>query len=114
LGEVEQATIPARIGPYRGLGKQAAHRVDGGGGEGVSVGVDADHAVDRAGQPGHRHGSFLLVGLVESAWRAPRGASVTGHNRGLDRLLIRPAGGGSGRRRHHGRQLVTKATQVGA
>jgi hypothetical protein len=32
----------------------------------------------------------------------------------LDRLLIRPANGASGRRRHHGRQLVTKAAPMGA
>jgi hypothetical protein len=58
-GELEQATIAGRVRADRGLGPQAADRVGGGGGQGVAVGVDADHAVDDAGQPGHRHGSSL-------------------------------------------------------
>jgi len=62
LGELKQATIAARICPYRRLGEQAAHRVGGGRGESVAVGVDADHPVDGAGQRGHRCSSFLLVG----------------------------------------------------
>jgi len=42
-------------------------------------------------------------------------AAVRGHNpQGLDRLLIKPASGVPGRRRHHGRQLVTKATRMDA
>jgi hypothetical protein len=90
-GEVEQATVAGRICPYRGLGDQATHRV-GGGSERVPVGVDADHAVDGAGQPAHPRSSFLLVGLVVPAWRTPRGASVMGHDPGrVDRLLISPA-----------------------
>jgi hypothetical protein len=61
LGEVQQATITGRVGPNRGLGEQAADRVGGGGGEGVAVGIDADHAVDGAGQPAHRKGSSLSL-----------------------------------------------------
>jgi hypothetical protein len=64
LGEVQKATVAGRIRPYRGLGKQAAHRVGGGRGKGVAVGVDADHAVNGAGQPAHRHGSSLWFSVV--------------------------------------------------
>jgi len=47
------------------------------------------------------------VGSGGIGLEAPRGTSVMGHNPlGLDRLHIRPASGGPGRRRHHGRQLV--------
>jgi hypothetical protein len=80
LGKVEQATVAGRVCAHRRLGKQAAHHVGGGRGEGVAVGVDADHPINGSGQPSHSSGSFLLVGLVVSAWRTPRGASVTGHN----------------------------------
>jgi hypothetical protein len=45
---------------------------------------------------------------------APRGASVTGHNRGWTGCSSGQQCGGSGRRRHHDRQLVTKATRMGA
>jgi hypothetical protein len=56
-GEVEQAMVAGRISAHRRLGEQAAYWVSGGG-EGVAVGVDADHAVDGAGQPAHRKGPF--------------------------------------------------------
>jgi hypothetical protein len=61
VGEVEQATIAGRICPYRGLGEQAAYRIGGSRGQGVTVGVDTDHPVDSAGQPAHRHGSSLSL-----------------------------------------------------
>jgi hypothetical protein len=60
-GEVEQPTVTGRIGTDRGLGEQAAHRVGDGGGQGVAVGVDADHPVDDAAQPAHRNGSSVVA-----------------------------------------------------
>jgi hypothetical protein len=36
MGEAEQVTVAGRVGADRGLGKQATHHVDGGGGEGVA------------------------------------------------------------------------------
>jgi hypothetical protein len=61
LSEVKQATVASRLCPDRRLGKQAAHHVAGERGEGVAVGVDADHAVDGPGQPAHRYGSSLSL-----------------------------------------------------
>ena len=60
-GEVEQATIAGRIRAHRRLGEQTPDRVGGGRGEGVAVGVDADHPVDGAGQPAHRKGFSLSL-----------------------------------------------------
>jgi hypothetical protein len=68
-GEVEQTTVTGRVRTDRRLGKQTAHRIGGGGSKRVAVSVDADNAVDGAGQRGHRNDSFLFVGLIVSAWR---------------------------------------------
>jgi hypothetical protein len=91
-GDVVQATIAGRIGASPMSGRAGGvpgrwrRRPE------CRGGVAADHAVDGAGQPAHRHGLLPTRGLVVSAWRTPRGTPVTGHNpRGLDRLLIRPA-----------------------
>jgi hypothetical protein len=67
LGEGQQATIASRVGPNRGLGERAAYRVSGGGGEGVAVGVDADHPINGAGQSSKR--LLPARGLIVSAWR---------------------------------------------
>jgi hypothetical protein len=79
LGEVEQVTVAGRIRAHRRLGEQAAHHVDSGGSEGVAVGSTpitpsvAPASLVIAMAP-------LCRCLVVSAWRTPRGASVTGHN----------------------------------
>ena len=107
-GEVEQATVAGPVGADRHLGEQAPHRVGGSGGQGVSVGVDADDAVNGASQPGHCDSSSVLwatVGLEDTARQICDGSQPegwTGCSSGQQRW--------SGRRRHHGRQLVTKAT----
>jgi hypothetical protein len=84
LGEVQKATVAGRIRPYRGLGKQAAHRVGGGRGKGVAVGGRRRSRRQwcRPACSSPRLLSMVLCRwLVVSAWRTPRGASVTGHNR---------------------------------
>jgi hypothetical protein len=53
VGEVQQPPVAGRVGAGGGLGQHAAEAVDGGGGERVAVGVDADDAVDRLCQHGH-------------------------------------------------------------
>jgi hypothetical protein len=58
-GKVEQLTVAGPIRADRCLGEQATNRVGGGSGEGVAVGVDANHAVDDGGQPGHHSDSSL-------------------------------------------------------
>jgi hypothetical protein len=82
LGEVEQLPVAGRIGAGGELSQHAAEVADGGGGEGVAVGVDADDAVDELCQHGHcgsppwMGAAVVGVGLEES----PRGITVTGHN----------------------------------
>jgi hypothetical protein len=72
-GELEQLTVAGPISTHRCLGEQATHHVGDSSREGVAVGVDADHAVYDAGQPGHRIGSSLSwpgrVGLEDTARR---------------------------------------------
>ena len=86
----------------------------GGRSQGVAVGVDA-RSRRRWRRPAWSSPWLLSdAGLVVSAWRTPRGVSVDeSQPEGLDRLLIKPARRWPGRRRHHDRQLVTKATLSG-
>lgn len=101
LSEVEQGLVAGQVGSRRGLPQGPAYPIGGCGGEGVAVGVHPDHPVDGVGQPGHRSRSPFPWALGRVGLETPRGASVTGHNpRRLDRLLIRPASGVPGRRRH--------------
>jgi hypothetical protein len=53
LGEAEQPLVAGRVGADRGPGQHATEAGDGGRGQGVAVGVDADDAVDRLCQHGH-------------------------------------------------------------
>jgi hypothetical protein len=87
-GELEQLTVAGRVCHHRRLGDQATHHVGYSSREGVAVGVDADHSVDDAGQPGHRSGSSLswsgCVGLEDTARHScdgsqPRGAGQAAH-----------------------------------
>jgi hypothetical protein len=82
LGEVEQLPVADRVGAGGDLSQHAAEVADGGCGEGVAVGVDADDAVDQLCQ--HGHAVVLLVRgrpWSASAWEeSPRGRTVTGHN----------------------------------
>jgi hypothetical protein len=113
LAELQQALVAPEIGGRHSLRQGAPDPVGGCGGQGVPVGVHPDHPVDGVGQPGHCARAPFQQTPGRGGLEPPRGASVTGHNpQGLDRLLIRPASGVPGRRRHHGRHLVTKATQV--
>jgi hypothetical protein len=59
LGEAEQPLVAGRISAGGGVGEHAAEVADGGCGEGVAVGVDADDAVDQLCQ--HGHAVVLLV-----------------------------------------------------
>jgi hypothetical protein len=82
LGEAEQPLVAGRISAGGGVGEHAAEVADGGCGEGVAVGVDANDAVDQLGQHGHAEvpprarAAVVGVGWEES----PRGTTVTGHN----------------------------------
>jgi hypothetical protein len=58
-GEVEQLLVADGIGAHGGLGQHTAEVADGGGGQGVAVGVDADDAVDELCQHGH---AVVLLG----------------------------------------------------
>jgi len=42
VGEAQQPLVAGRVGAGGGLGQHAAEVGDGGGGQGVTVGVDAD------------------------------------------------------------------------
>jgi hypothetical protein len=46
VGEAEQLLVAGRIGAGGGAGEHAAEVADGGCGESVAVGVDADDALD--------------------------------------------------------------------
>jgi hypothetical protein len=59
LGEVEQLPVAGRVGAGGDLSQHAAEVADGGGGQGVAVGVDADDAVDELCQHGH---AVVLLG----------------------------------------------------
>ena len=114
-GEVEQRLVADGIGTDRGLRQEAADRGEGGGGQGVAVGVDADDAIDELGQGGHVVDSLSGATAVSVSAReeAPRGRTVRSHDHcRSDRLLIKPTGGGPGRRRHHGRQLARRQPLV--
>ena len=78
-GEAEQPLVTGRITAGRGLGQHAAEVGDGGGGQGVAVGVDANDTIDELCQL-----SIAVVlgdGRSASAWEeSPRGTTVTGHN----------------------------------
>jgi hypothetical protein len=56
VGEVQQPPIARSIGAGGDLGQHATQAGDGGRGQGVAVGVDADDAVDLFCQHGHRGG----------------------------------------------------------
>jgi hypothetical protein len=64
------------------MGQHASQAGDGGRGQGVAVGVDADDAVELFCQ--HGHAVVLLVWgrpWSVSAWEeSPRGRTVMGHN----------------------------------
>jgi len=82
VGEAEQLLVAGGVGAGGCLGQHATETGDGGGGQGVAVGVDADDAVDRLCQ--HGHAVVLLVWgrpWSASAWEeSPRDRTVTGHN----------------------------------
>ena len=84
-GEFQELLIAGGVGPGRGLGEDPTDRTDSGSRQGVTVGVDADDAVDGVCQDGH---AVAPSGEVRpwsvSAWEeSPRGTTVTGHNPGM-------------------------------
>jgi hypothetical protein len=80
--KVEQLLVARGVGTGGGLGEYPAEVGDGGRGQGVAVGVDADDAVDKLCQHGHRGGPpWVGRPWSASAWEeSPRGTTVTGHN----------------------------------
>jgi hypothetical protein len=92
--EVEQAAVAAGIGRGIGAGQEGADGTDGSRGEGVTVGIDADDAVNLFCE--HGHAVALLraddrngVGLGGvTAWR-----NCDESRRKADKLLIKPTGG---------------------
>jgi hypothetical protein len=82
IREVEQLLVARGVGTGGGVGEDPAEMGDGGRGQGVAVGVDADDAVDELCQHGHAE---VPPGegrpWSASAWEeSPRGITVTGHN----------------------------------
>ena len=53
VGELQELLIAGGVGPGRGLGEDPTDRAEGGSRQGVTVGVDADDAVDGVCQDGH-------------------------------------------------------------
>jgi hypothetical protein len=53
IGEAEQGLVAGRVGAHGDLTQDAADRAEHGGGQTVTVGVDADHAIDELCQHGH-------------------------------------------------------------
>ena len=82
MGEVEQLLVAGGVGTGSGLGEDPAEVGDGGRGQGVAVGVDADDAVDSSPSMAMRWSSLGGGGReLASAWEeSPRGTTVTGHN----------------------------------
>jgi hypothetical protein len=52
-GELQELLVAGGVGPGRGLGEDPTDRAEGGSRQGVTVGVDADDAVDGVCQDGH-------------------------------------------------------------
>jgi hypothetical protein len=68
LGEAEQLHVADGVGGGGCLGEDAAEVGDGGGGEGVAVGVDADDTVDECCQHWH---AVVLLGRGRPCRRRP-------------------------------------------
>jgi hypothetical protein len=116
-GEVQQGVVAAGVGAGLGLGDDPPDRGDSGGGEGARGGCRRRRAPSTVSA---RMAMRLLLG-EGGRGRCRPGSSVTARRNcdgsrpfGSDRLLIRPASGGPGRHRHHGRQLSAKATHPDA
>jgi hypothetical protein len=68
VGEVQQPPVAGGIGADGAVGEHATQAGDGGGGERVAVGVDADDAVDRLCQHGR---AVVLLGGAAVSWCRP-------------------------------------------
>jgi hypothetical protein len=114
LAERKQATVAGQVGRRRSLRQRAADAIGGCGGQGVPVGVHPDHPIDGVGQPGHHGSPFQQtpgrVGPEDTARRFCDGSQPegwTGCSSSQQAACQADAG-------TDGRQLVTKATLMGA